>query len=377
MTDYGWAKPHEEDQLLDFANYVFSLDGAPTDFKQFHPRVYGRPGSSKVSLVAREDGQIKGLISAVTGHIKAGEQRLKYGFIGTVSVHPYFRGRGYMKQLMPMTMDALKEQGCQIIVLGGQRQRYRHFGFEDAGSLLQLYFTRMSLRHSLGSIHSEDFKFVPLEEAGEDALKASIRLHQSRDYYSERKEEDFLLYMKTWAGKAYAVHYQGQYAGYFYVIRQKIAEFGLADEGLLPQAIYALMLQQGWDSLSLPLMPHQAKRYEDLFLAADGWQISPPHNLLVVDWAGFLSTLLQFKANQQPLQDGQAVLGISGEGNHIITVQNGKVRVEKTDTEAALTLGSLAAIRLCTLPLGTDLYPDHPFRDWFPLPFMIPEADCF
>lgn len=377
MTDYGWARPDEEDQLIDFANYVFSLDGAPTDFKLFHPRIYDRPGSSSVTQVAREGGSIKGMISAVTGYLQAGEHQLKYGFIGSVSVHPYFRGRGYMKQLMPMTMDALKQQGCQFVALGGQRQRYQHFGFEDAGGVLTLHLTGMSLRHTLGPHEDKAFSFVPLEQAGQEALEHSFRLHEARDLRSLRPKEDFAVYLKSWKGQAYAIYHDGQYAGYFYLVGDRIAEHGLVKEEKLRHAVYAFMRNQQRDYISLSILPVQAQRYAALFEAADSWQIKPALNLLVLDWAAFIQGLLQYKARYLPLVDGRAVLGIQDEGHFAIAVKAGQVLVEKTQEQADITLDSMAALRLTTLPFADGLYPGHPFHNWFPLPFMLLEADAF
>lgn len=377
MTEYCWARPDEEDELIDFANYVFSLDGAPTDFRKLHPRVYDRPGSSAITQVAREQGKIKGLISAVTGILQIGQQQLKYGFIGTVSVHPYFRGKGYMKRLMPMTMDALKAQGCQLILLGGQRQRYQHFGFEDAGAVLTLNFSDMSLRHTLGAEHDNRYTFVPLHEAGQEALDQSIALFERKDFRSLRKREDFLIYMKTWMGKSCAIYHEGQYAGYVYLIKSKVAEYAMLDESKLPGALYALMRTQGRDHLRLGILPLEARRYQALLAATDSWEINPFLNLQVLDWAAFLGCLLAYKAGIVPLEDGQAVLGIAGQGNYHLAVKNNQVHVEKVDVEADLTLEPMAALRLTTLPFVEGLHPGHPFHNWFPLPFLFSDADAF
>lgn len=79
MLEYGLARPEEERELLDFANYVFSMNGQPTDFLRLQPRVYGRPGFSAITQVARDGKRILGMVSAVTGTLKVGQEQLKYG----------------------------------------------------------------------------------------------------------------------------------------------------------------------------------------------------------------------------------------------------------------------------------------------------------
>ena len=54
---------------------------------------------------------------------------LRAAGIGTVSVHPYARGEGHMKKLMHMTLEECRENGADLAMLGGQRQRYEYFGF--------------------------------------------------------------------------------------------------------------------------------------------------------------------------------------------------------------------------------------------------------
>ena len=46
---------------------------------------------------------------------------------------------------MLRTIDAARDEGLDFLVLGGQRQRYQHFGFEDAGAKLSLYLSQGSI----------------------------------------------------------------------------------------------------------------------------------------------------------------------------------------------------------------------------------------
>jgi len=105
--------------------------------------------------------------------------------------------------------------------------------------------------------------------------------------------------------------------------------------------------------------------------------MSPALMVSVFNWQAFLQTLLRFKASLQPLAAGQRVLDIAGTGAYEITVTDKIVSVRETGLEADMALDPLAALRLTTLPLSQPLYPQHPFFNWFPLPFDIPSADAF
>ena len=377
MLEYGQARPEEEEDLIDFANYVFSMDGSPTDYKILHPRVYGRPGFSGITQVARENGKIKGLISAVTGALRAGEHTLKYGYIGTVSTHPYARGRGIMKRLMPQTMDILKKQGCEFIALGGQRQRYQHFGFEDAGTKLSMNITMNSLCHVIGKTEHEKYTFTPLNEEGKQAADLAFSLYSAGSFVCERTREDFLAVLRTWGGIAYSVLQENQPAGYFYLNSNRAAEFRFTQDADAPAIFSAFLAQQKMDRIQIAVRPFELNRFAGLFAAADSWELVPSCMIRVLDWQAFLSALLQFKASLEPLQEGERTLEIIEEGRFSICVKAGSATVERTDSRPDFSLDSLAAVRLVCPPLSKDLYANHPFLNWFPLPFDLPEADAF
>ncbi|HSK68834.1 MAG TPA: GNAT family N-acetyltransferase, partial [Candidatus Limnocylindria bacterium] len=197
MLEYGRARRDEEAELLDFANMVFSLAREPVDFLLAQPKVYSVPGFADISMVAREDGRIKGLVNAIHGTLILGEERLRYGYVGTVSAHPYERGRGIMKTLMNMVMERLEQEGCHFLALGGQRQRYGYFGFEDAGAAITLRFTEASIHHAPEAGPGGALRIMSMDEAGEDALGKARALHGVQALRCDRGKWDFLKLLRT------------------------------------------------------------------------------------------------------------------------------------------------------------------------------------
>ena len=375
MLEYGLARPEEEQALVDFGNMVFSMNHEPTDFKVLQPRVYGRPGFSQITQVAREEGRILGMVSAITGSLMAGEDALKYGYVGTVSAHPHHRGRGIMKRLMANTMDSLRQQGCDIAVLAGQRQRYQHFGFEDAGGNFTLYLSKGSMAHVLGPGEQGRFRFVPLVEGPQEDIRRVHQLHQAQPLVCARSLEDFPVILRTWGATADLVYEGEALAGYCYHHHGHVKEFALFDSALAPAVIQALLHHLQRTGIQVTLRPFELAENAALFACADSWEMSPALMLSVFNWQAFLQALLRFKAGLVPLHPGQRVLGIEGEGAFEITVTGKDVSVRETAQEADLALAPLAALRLVGLPL--PLMPDQPFFNWFPLPFDIPAADAF
>lgn len=377
MLEYGRATAAEEAALLDFANMVFSFSHEPTDFRALQPVVYDRPGFSKWTQVARENGRILGMVCTPDKVLKAGEGRLRFGYIGSVSAHPYERGRGIMKELMQRTIDAARNEGLDFLVLAGQRQRYQHFGFEDAGAKLSLYLSQGSISHSRNSKTTAEYRFLNMEDAQEDDVRQAFDLHQQGQLVCTRQAADFVPILRNWRGCGILVYEGERLLGYFYLNNNSVDEFAFHPGADIPEILLAYLQSTGSDGLSVSLRPFELKDHPNLFASADSWQLAPPLMLRVFNWQPFLQTLLRFKASRLRLHSGRRVLDITGEGRFAITVSDSEVWVEATNDPADMTLDPQAAVRLTTLALSEDLYPNHPFDNWFPLPFDIPSADAF
>ena len=150
MTEYRRALPHEEADILDFINYVFSQAHRPHNFKTLLPKVYAHDGFHRYHYVAVQDGKIRATVAVMPAFMPVGNNdMLKIGYVGSVSVHPYARGEGHMKKLMHMMLEDAEKEGYDLLALGGQRQRYQYFGFERGGAKLCFTVNQSNIRHAL------------------------------------------------------------------------------------------------------------------------------------------------------------------------------------------------------------------------------------
>ena len=126
---------HEE--LIDFLNYVFGMNGADSGFYRLLPKLYkpeNRP--EDYNYVVLEDGKLRAAVGAYPIELEVAGHVLRGAGIGNVAVHPFHRRKGYMKDAMGQAMEAILQSGADFAALGGQRQRYSYFGFEPAGLCL-------------------------------------------------------------------------------------------------------------------------------------------------------------------------------------------------------------------------------------------------
>ena len=98
--------------------------------------------------------------------------------------------KGYMKKLMAMTNDYARDNGFDLLALGGQRQRYEYYGYEPGGAMHALTITATNCRHALKDGEADAVSFAPFESqrAQMDAL---FSIYESGVVAGARPREDF------------------------------------------------------------------------------------------------------------------------------------------------------------------------------------------
>ena len=177
------ATPADYDEIVEFANFVFSYAHCPHEFKPMIPKAYGEnPLMWPEHFVARENGRIRALVGFETFSQRIAGETLKIGYIGTVSVHPYSRSKGYMKKLMAMAHEYARENGYDLLSLGGQRQRYEYFGYASGGTVRNFTITSTNIRHALSDVDEQGISFFTGAQARELDVDITVG-HEARQLY--------------------------------------------------------------------------------------------------------------------------------------------------------------------------------------------------
>ncbi len=383
--EYRIGKKEDIGDIIDFANYVFSQNECPHEFKSMLPKLYaGRENSAQHHYLAISDGRIKAMVCALPLEYITPAGILKTACIGMVSVHPYARGKGYMKELMQQAIRDLKEKGCAYLFLGGQRQRYEYFGFEPAGIKLEFLLTRTNLRHAYPDSGSGELEIVPC--MGEELLEEAYALYERQPYRMYRSREEFYDILCSWKSSPYAVLHQGKLAGYFVLGSEgTVAELLLQDSSLYPELMRGLFDLSKRDSHKFLVSPAEPEKVDLLLRVAETWSITTDESYLIFDWAAIISALLHKKAEYESLPEGEAALRIGNTTVHI-AVRNNKPVVYEDSEPAEIILDPLEATALCFSPAGEYLLNKYIakldkekyacVRRWFPLPLFSAPSDC-
>ena len=138
------------DEAMDFMNMVFSMSGASTDFAALLPKLY-RPEDRLMrdNLAIRRNGRLRAVVGSYPMRLQVGQAVLPVRGIGGVSTHPAERKSGLMRRLMLAALDEMNDEHCALSILGGQRQRYGYYGYEQSGRIMTININQSNLRHFL------------------------------------------------------------------------------------------------------------------------------------------------------------------------------------------------------------------------------------
>lgn len=384
MIEYRASIASERDDVIDFANYVFSQAHRPHDFKTLLPKVYGERADwaalAPLHYLAVRDGRIRALVACPQIAMRVAGVELRAGLVGTVSVHPYARGEGHMKALMRMMLDDQRARGSDLLMLGGQRQRYQYFGFEHAGTCAEFPVNAANLRHAFPNLDAAGIEFAPLDEDRADLLDQAFALYERGLVAGARPRPQFLDILRSWQMSPRAILREGAFAGYLCAGESgTLRELTLAEEALLPAVLKRWFERSGAREARLTVMPYEAERLRALRGFAERYSLGTVEMVNVLNWPRVLAASLALKNTYQPLRSGRATLSIEGEATLELCVRDGAATVREAPDRAAvdLRLSHLAAIDLLFSPLSALTQAPECFQNWLPLPIAFSGQDGF
>jgi predicted N-acetyltransferase YhbS len=129
------ARPGEFRELMDFIDLVFrpNQKGRCILGSQYPHLFQDRRSYLARNIMIRDRGEIVGNISIHPVPLRLEEVILMAGGIGQVGVHPWRRREGIMTTLLNDAIERMGRQDMPISILGGDRQRYGWFGWENGG----------------------------------------------------------------------------------------------------------------------------------------------------------------------------------------------------------------------------------------------------
>ena len=375
------------DEVMDLTNYVFSHHQGTTDFPAMLPKLYKRENfMDNIHYIVREGGRIKAVVGAYSLEWEFKEQKSLPGRgIGMVSVHPYSRSRGYMKDLMNAALEDMKKDGMVFSCLNGQRQRYEYFGFNPAGIAYTFICSKRNIRHTLGHDWKSSLSIKPVGQGDEKILDSIQALHEAKPARLRRQREGLFDILSSWHAKAYAIMEGERFEGYFVVETsragdQRISEVNLFDLSRLTEVIGLFLDQGAKESLRIHSGPQETEKLSVLSRFCESYAQSPAFHFAIFDYKRFTEPFLKMASSLKTLADGSFFFQINGGLLLRLVVKQGLASLEEGPGASVLKLNNIEALHFLFSPLTAVSLPairENTFlQSLLPLPLSYEGPDA-
>ncbi|MCL2600556.1 MAG: GNAT family N-acetyltransferase [Treponema sp.] len=233
QTVFEMAQAKDRDEVLGFANYVFSNDYDTRDFGPMLPKIFRHENfMDGMHYLARVGGKIKAMAGAYplemqVANGKGGVVSLPGRSIGMVCTHPDARGRGLMAALMETVMSEMVRDGIVFSCLSEDQHHYAQFGFAPANSVYTFRCGKGNIERVLGHEWKTGLSLVKVG-AGDGALLDDISvMHEAKPVRMKRERAKLFDILSSWKSQVYAVTEDGHFEGYIVQLKGTITEMNL------------------------------------------------------------------------------------------------------------------------------------------------------
>ncbi|MCX7705817.1 MAG: GNAT family N-acetyltransferase, partial [bacterium] len=223
--------------------------------------------------------RIASLIGIYPQKIVLNGRKTTIGGIGSVSTHPDFRNKGYMKILMDFCIEEMKKRNYSFSILGGDRQRYNFWGYETCGTNAVITITQRSCEKSgmteMVPLYRYDGSIETLKKIKESYDKFPCHVERTigwlRKIFDDRIHTQ-LYFTKTKGGFAYAVAVGER-------TERKIVELG-GNSNLWCPLIYSLLKRWNFNGVDV-LFPANIPEV-NILLKHASWFIMQPFFMIKI-----------------------------------------------------------------------------------------------
>ncbi len=292
---------NDYDPALAFLDRVFG-EHRPHDFRHLLPAIYQPTDEHmRCNYAIQRDGHIKAIVGVFPITQCVGPTTLRIAGIGGVSVDPACRGEGLMRILMDHAVREIDHAGYDLSWLGGQRQRYRYWGYEVGGTTLKFTLDKRALKHDLHNATPLTLHHVTHEN--DPHLRAMHALHNATPTACIRTAQAFPRHLRNHHHTARAgLDGQGRVVAYASTssdgsTTSELVAATPADTLGLVRALAEQSTSQ-WPTFHTPALPGPVSRA--LSACADNTTYSDAYNWRIKDWPKVVNAWLTLQHAHAP-----------------------------------------------------------------------------
>jgi len=296
-------RPDEHQQMLTLLEAAFGMTRSHW-LRQYPAERRERVVFQDHLVIARDDRIVSHIAIYPFTLIVEGTE-VQVGGIGSVGTLPSEQGKGHFSRLMRHVETVMRERGYPLAMLWGDTQRYRHFGYEPAGSRLTF---RLSPKQPY--LPGSDFELRGYEKATD--LEAIICAHEAEPWRVRRSRWRYAAALESHGLQAWVGKDESDWA-YVVASGMHVIECG-GDPTCVARTLACLVHRYGGDwTISLP--EGQTHLVDLLYPMSDSWRVEPLGQVHILDLKGVLlawKAQLAAKARQHGLR-GTFALELAGE----------------------------------------------------------------
>ncbi|MEX0775149.1 MAG: GNAT family N-acetyltransferase [Phycisphaeraceae bacterium] len=363
----------EFDELIAFLDVAFGHDTPERSFVHLLPASY-QPDEAhcRCNYALRVEGKLAAVVGLFPIEWHLGGETLRVAGIGGVAVGHDFRRRGLMNQLMTHVRQEIIQAGYPLSYLAGQRQRYRYFGWEVAGTQVVADIDQTNLKHTFGDAQPA----VTLDLHPDPRELQALQVAQ----FDHCRRADFAVTVRNWRCHPVAARDRaGRLVAYAVVSGdgQRVTELVATDAESSVQMVRAIMRGSEACSVRVLLGSTQLDAIGVLSHLAERVSVESTGNWQIFDWPRTIGLLMRASHALSPLPHGQVTLRADGQVFRM-TVDASGPRCESCTTPPDLALDGPTMTRLLFGPLQPPAVSSKSpsiLSAWCPLPLGLSGPD--
>ncbi|MEX0885930.1 MAG: GNAT family N-acetyltransferase [Phycisphaeraceae bacterium] len=373
-------QPGEFEAFIDLINDAFGF-GASDGFTHFLAGRYKpTPELAGCNYIIRQGNTLAAGAGVFPIDWRVGARTLRVAGVGGVAVDPRHRRQGLMRRIMDHLLAHIREAGYPLSYLGGQRQRYRYWGWERAGCHASYHVQPANVRHDPPA----GYESIELDPVGDDPAQLATlgELYDRQRIRAHRPLGSMRDFLRHWRMHPLAARDAGgRVLGYIAINVQDrdAAELVVAHPDDAPAVVARAVMEHGPLAVSMPAGSDAAvtRRLASL---AERVRVADSGNWQVFNWPVVIEALMHAAHATQPLMAGEVVLAIEDAGALRLAVTGEGPACEPTRARPAMTLDAATATRLLFGPLRPREVVTLPadaaaLEAWCPLPLALGRLD--
>ena len=215
----------EYEKLINFIDEAFDKkDGGR--FEDILPKLYFKDNKSFIHYGVFDEDILVSVCGVYPDTLVSPYGELKVAGLGAISTKKEYRNKGCFQKIVTYTLEKIKDD-YDLIFLSGNRYRYNHFDFENAGRTLIVEIND----RTRNALNPKDYEIKDLVENDLDSVKLCLDLYNTQKVRIKRDINSFYKVTRSWLSSIKMVYSNDEFIGYFSLSQGCLAFEALYKDG--------------------------------------------------------------------------------------------------------------------------------------------------